>query len=312
MKNSSNPYTLGVWCTASAYIMWGFLPLYWKLLDQIPAMEILAHRILWSLVFVTIALLLLVKKDVIWTEMKSLFSSKKSFLVMLSASLLISANWVIYIWAVNSDHIIEASLGYYMNPLISVLLGVIILKEKLSNWQIISFILAAIGVMILTVHFGKFPWVSISLALSFAVYGLLKKIVSFSALLSLAFETLFVTPIALIYILMLQFEGQGALGTISLSTTLLLIGAGIATAFPLYLFAQGAKSIPLSMIGFLQYIAPSISLMIGVLLYKEPFTMIHMITFFFIWTALAIFSIAKTKPMIDLDARLFKKKTLGA
>ncbi len=180
MKIASKQYTYGIWVTALAYIIWGFLPLYWKHLDHVLSFEILAHRILWSLVFVTIFLFLLIKIEHVWSDIKKLFTHPKQLLAMLSASLLISLNWVVYIWAVNSNHIVETSLGYYINPLISVLLGVLVLRERLSFWQTVSFVIAAIGVTILTVSFGKIPWVAFALAFSFAIYGLIKKVTSFN------------------------------------------------------------------------------------------------------------------------------------
>ncbi|MDC3418646.1 EamA family transporter RarD [Aquibacillus salsiterrae] len=211
----------------------------------------------------------------------------------------------------NNDHVIQASLGYYINPLISILLGMILLKEKLTKWQIFSFLLAAVGVVYLTMNFGVFPWISIVLALSFGLYGLLKKTVHISSMFGLTIETLIVAPIALFYLLYHQID-SGIAPDFTSSTTVLLILSGVATAIPLLLFASGAKRIPLSMIGFLQYIAPTLMLFLGVFLYHEPFTKAHLIAFLCIWTALAIYTISRTKWFKKQEQRfLVKRKSLG-
>jgi chloramphenicol-sensitive protein RarD len=310
MSNNSNQYSSGVWYAIIAYTLWGFLPLYWKILDQIPSSEILAHRVLWSFVFVSLILAVSSKWPIFKEECKKIFLNRSHLLSLIASSLFISANWFIYIWAVNTGQFIETSLGYYINPLLSVLLGVIVLKERLTYWQTLSFILAAIGVAILTIQYGQVPWIALGLALSFGLYGLTKKIANLNSLIGLTFETLFVLPIALIYISSLQLAGTGALTISSPDITLLLMGAGVATALPLLFFAQGAKRIPLSMIGFLQYIAPSIILCLGVFIFKEPFTTIHLISFTFIWSALTLYSVSKTKWMTALESKARKSKHL--
>ncbi|WP_077623545.1 EamA family transporter RarD [Sediminibacillus massiliensis] len=297
----------GIILTAASYILWGFLPIYWKLVQEIPAGEILAHRIIWSFVFMIALLLVLRKVPAFFQETKIIWKDKKKLLGITLASLVISLNWLLYIWAVNSDHVIQASLGYYINPLISILLGMAVLKEKLTKWQLISFSLAAIGVVNLTVNFGVFPWLSIMLALSFGIYGLLKKTVKISAMFGLTIETLIVSPIALIYLSIVQVGGGS---TYELNGTLmaLLIGGGVATAVPLLLFASGAMRIPLSMVGFLQYIAPTLMLVIGVFLYNEPFTRAHMISFICIWTALTIYTVSRMKWFHHLENKYFVRK----
>lgn len=302
----------GIVYAAGAYVMWGLLPLYWKLIQNVSAEEILAHRIIWSFVFMLVLLGFRRRLGSFWAEWKRLLHRPKTFISLVLASLLISVNWFLYIWAVNHDHIIETSLGYYMNPLISILLGMVVLKEKLNFWQLSSVGFAVIGVAVLTVQFGSFPWVAIGLAVSFGIYGLAKKLINFDAEIGLTMETLVITPLAFIYLLFFKTNGSTTFGLSSLSDSLLLMGAGIATALPLLYFAKGAKLIPLSMVGFLQYISPSISLFLGVFLYHEHFTKAHMTAFFFIWTALVIFSFAKTKFMVNLEPKFGKNRSVKA
>lgn len=285
---------LGIAFAALSYMLWGILPLFWKLVDDVPASEILAHRVVWSLVFMLVILLLLKKFSSLFTELKALVRNRKRFIGVACASVFISINWGLYIWAVNEDRIIEASLGYYINPLVSILLAVIVLKEKLSVLQTLSIVIAGIGVLVLTVNFGSFPWVAIMLAVSFAFYGLIKKVVQLGALVGLAIETLLITPFALLFLTVVHGNGGGALGE-SVSVTLLLLGAGVVTAIPLLLFASGARRIPLSMIGLLQYIAPTIKLIIGVYLFHEPFTGVHLVAFACIWAALVLYTLTLTK-----------------
>lgn len=310
-KASMNDYNRGVLYGICAYILWGILPLYWKVLDHVPSIEILAHRIVWSFVFVMVLIALTGKWSHSIDEFKNLFKQWKTGVLVVTAAVLITVNWFTYIWAVTHDHVIETSLGYYINPLISVLIGMVFLKEKLNFGQIIAFSLAGVGVIVLTSQYGNFPWVAITLAFSFGFYGLCKKVVKLNALFSLTFETLFVTPIALIYISFLQVDGSSSFATISITTTLLLIGAGVATALPLLWFAEGARRIPLSLMGFLQYIAPTITLLLGIFLFHETFTFIDFIGFLFIWTALIIFTVTKTKWILNFQTKMKKNRSIG-
>jgi chloramphenicol-sensitive protein RarD len=287
--------TKGVGYAALSYLIWGFLPLYWKPLNMVGSGEILAHRIFWSFVLMTVVMIVLNKTKELKRDFKILVSNKKQFFSVLIASLLISGNWLLYIWAVNTNHVVEASLGYYINPLVNVILGLLVLKEKLNSWQITSFIIAACGVFLLTWQYGKFPWVALCLALSFGLYGLAKKLGSFDSLTGLTFETMFVVPVAFIYLAFIQWNGTGSFITEGINTTILLWGAGLVTAVPLVCFAQGVKRITMTMTGFLQYIAPTIMLILAVFLYHENFSKIHMISFVLIWLALLIFTISKTK-----------------
>jgi chloramphenicol-sensitive protein RarD len=313
MKNvQRNEHNIGIIYAFSAYLLWGVLPLYWKLLNTITALEILAHRILWSFVFVFVIILISKKAKQLKEELFGLIHNKKILIGVAISSLLVTCNWFIFIWAVNSNHIIETSLGYYINPLVSVLLGVLVLKERLSFWQTVSFSLASIGVLILTFQYGSFPWVSMSLAFSFGLYGLVKKMANLDSLIGLMLETMIITPFALYLLSATYMNGTDTFSNTSIAQQLLLIGAGVATALPLLWFAQGARRIPLSMVGILQYISPTISLMIGVFLFNEAFTKTHMITFMFIWSALVIYSFSKTKLLLSIQPKLGKKRSIGA
>ncbi|MGP4106242.1 EamA family transporter RarD [Virgibacillus sp. L01] len=293
---------IGIIYAAGAYLLWGFLPAYWKLIDQVPPDEILAHRILWSFIFMIIVVIVVQKWYLFLKECIIILNDKKKLTGITFASIAISINWLTFIWAVNNEHVIQASLGYYINPLVSILLGMIVLKETLTRGQMLSFLLAAVGVINLTISYGVFPWVSLLLAFSFAIYGLLKKTVDVSAMFGLTIETLIVTPIALIYLLSIPDSSLAADSMFS-SFGLLLFGAGVVTAIPLLLFASGAKQIPLSMIGFLQYIAPTIMLLLGVFVYQETFSLAHFISFALIWIALIIYMASAHRSSVRLKEK---------
>ncbi|MFC7319482.1 EamA family transporter RarD [Halobacillus campisalis] len=292
---------LGVLYTTGAYILWGFLPIYWKLLQHISPFEILAHRIVWSAAFMMIVILFLNKRRQFFEEAKQVWQTKRSLIGITLAAIMISINWLTYIWGVNNNHVIEASLGYYINPLVSILLGMLVLKETFTRPQWIAFILAGSGVVYMTVHFGSVPWIALMLAFSFGMYGLLKKLVPLNAMFGLMIETLIVSPIAIIYLLGFK-DAYEQVEWLSRST-LLVFGAGVATAIPLLLFAAGAKRIPLSMVGFLQYFAPTIMLILGVFLYDEPFTAVHAVSFTLIWSGLAVYTISRMKRLKKYEAR---------
>ncbi|AZB44862.1 EamA family transporter RarD [Bacillus sp. FJAT-42376] len=296
--------------TAASYFLWGILPLYWKAADSVRSEEILAHRVFWSFIF----MLLVLTAGKNWRKAgEALIEMKKRPVLIMSlvfSSLFISANWFVYIWAVNNHHILEASLGYYINPLISVLLGVFFLKEKLNKWQKFSFLLAFAGVLISSIHFGSFPWISMILALSFGFYGLTKKVTKLNAAVGLAFETLVVMPAAVLYLLQLMWKGESAfMAGEGFLTDFLLIGAGIVTAVPLLLFSSGAQKIPLYMTGILQYIAPTLTLIVGLVIFKESFTAVDFITFAFIWLALAVFTFSSAKDARNLRMKKAKSKS---
>jgi chloramphenicol-sensitive protein RarD len=276
----------GIIYAVLSYLAWGLLPLYWRLFTAMPAWEVLAHRIVWSFVFV--AILVTFAKH--WKHLKKVVSSRRSRAAVFLCSILITLNWFIFIWAVNNYHVIEASLGYYMNPLISILLAVIFLKERLSPGQWLSIFLAGVGVLIMAVQYGHIPWVSISLAVSFSLYGLGKKVAKLDVLLGLTWETLIALPVSLCYLCFIQAQGTNTFTTLPALSILLLLLSGPATALPLFWFAKATKLLSLSMVGFIQYISPSTSLLIAIFLFHEPFTQAQLISFSFIWLALIVYT----------------------
>lgn len=285
----NNKKTAGVIYAVASYGLWGILPLYWKLVDSVFPIEILANRIVWAFVF-TIIIIAVTKQ---WHELKAIVRDKKQMFYIFMASILITINWGLYIWAVNSNRILDASLGYYINPLLAVVLGMLIFKEKLNWWTGSALIIATIGVIIKTLQYGKIPWISLALAVSFGLYSAIKKSVKANSIVGMTLETAIVTPIAAAYIVSRHVNGIGAFETKGTLVILLLIGAGVATAVPLLLFASGARRLPLSLLGFTQYISPTISLIIGIFVYHESFTVVDMIGFCFIWAALAMYSFSQ-------------------
>ncbi|MBN1390736.1 MAG: EamA family transporter RarD [Candidatus Thermoplasmatota archaeon] len=268
----------------SAFTMWGVLPIYWKFLKEASPLEILSHRIVWSFIFV---LIILAFRGNIHLR-RGLRG--KDLLLLLVTSLLVGGNWLIYIFAVNSDRIIEASMGYYINPLLSVFLGMVVLKEKLGGLKIIALVLAICGVLYLTIDYGRLPYIALSLASLFAMYGLLKKMSPVDPMQALGVEVMFLSPLALGFILFKGANGEGSFLDGGVVMTLLFIFAGVVTTLPLYWFAEATRRIDLSSVGFMQYIAPSIMLFIGVLLYGEDFTTAHLVSFGLVWIALGLYT----------------------
>lgn len=274
-----------------AYLAWGLLPLYWKLLHEVPAWEILGHRVVWSTVFLA-GVLIATKQVKAW--LRAMKDARTIRLVLL-CSVMISSNWLVFIWAVNHDHLVETSLGYYINPLLNVLLGVLFLKERLHAGQWAAIVLAFSGVAVITAHYGRLPWVSLALAGTFALYGLFKKKIQMDSTIGLAWETTIITPVAAVYLLYMHIGGgTGTTGLHPLEWMLLLL-AGAVTVMPLFWFAQAAKHLSLSTIGFVQYIGPSIMLIIGVLVYHESFDSIRMISFGLIWAALVVYTLSSLR-----------------
>jgi chloramphenicol-sensitive protein RarD len=272
---------------ASAYALWGVFPLYFKSLQEVPPLEILLHRMVWSLAFV--ALVLGWKKQ--WAWLGEVLRKPKVVLGFTASALLLAGNWFIYIWAVNNGNVVEASLGYFINPLFNVLLGSLLLHERLRRVQWCAVALAACGVAWLTWQAGHLPWIALMLAATFGLYGLLRKTASLGALEGLALETLVLFPVAFGYLVFLALQGHNSFASASTSTQLLLAAAGPITAVPLLLFASGARRIPLSLLGLLQYIGPTIQLLLGVWLYHEPFGGARLAGFALIWGALAVYSL---------------------
>ena len=269
-----------------AFLVWGLSPIYWKALHGVGAFEIILHRILWSFAF----LILLIWVGGQWTELIKALKSPKMLATLLITSILVGANWLIYIWAVNNGRVLEASLGYYINPLVNIVLGMLFLRERLRRAQAVAVALAAMGVLNLTLRYGAFPWVSLSLAFSFGLYGLVRKVAAVGALVGLSVETLLLTVPAGIWVLHLHQVQSGTFLHAGMQTDLLLMGTGILTATPLLLFNLGAKRITLATLGFIQYTAPTGMLLLGITMFGEPFTPIQAATFGLIWTALAIYS----------------------
>ena len=277
----------GIWLAVGAYAIWGIFPLYWKLLHHVPAIQLLAHRIVWSFACL---LLVIVFKNRLIAFLKSI-QSWRIIGMYFVAALMIGINWLIYVWAVNAGHIVETSLGYFINPLLSVLMGVLFLKERLRFWQKVSLALTAAAVLFLTIAYGALPWIALTLASSFAAYGLIKKIAPLKPFDGLLLETLILLIPAIVLMWRSELTSDGAFLHSNLITTALLIGAGVVTTIPLLMFASAAQRIPLSMVGILQYIAPTLQFIVGVAVYREPFSTHQLIGYSIVWGALLIFCI---------------------
>ena len=288
-------YKQGIFFGLAAYVLWGILPVYWKALELVSPFEILSSRFMWSCVFVFLLIIFQKKWPLFTKEVKQVFSNVKTGAAMVAAGITISFNWGTFIWAVNNGHIVETSMGYYINPLVSILFAVVFLLELLDKMQLAAITCAFIGVASMVYSFGKIPWVSLTLAFTFALYGLLKKILPVSALTSIMLETLLITPLALVYEYSLWQQGVSFYASGNLQVIMMLTGAGIVTAIPLLLFTAGARLLPLKIIGFLQYISPTLTLLIGVFVYNESFTASHLLAFGWIWAALLLFIVSQLR-----------------
>jgi len=275
----------GIMNGLGAYILWGFFPIYWKLLHDVPALQVIGHRIGWSFIFL-VAVILLTRQ---WNDFRSAIRKPRTIGIYAIAGVLLSINWLVYVWGVNAGFIVETSLGYFINPLFSVLLGVIFLRERLRSAQWVPIAFAAAGVIYLTMTYGRLPWIALSLAISFGLYGLVKKLAPLGSLYGLTLETAIVFPAALAYLAFVGFAGTGAFLREDPLTNLLLIGTGVVTSVPLLMFASAARQISLTMVGVLQYIAPTLQFLIGVFIYHEAFDHSRLIGFSLVWLALIIF-----------------------
>ncbi|MCZ6858999.1 MAG: EamA family transporter RarD [Alphaproteobacteria bacterium] len=284
---SKNVGVIGVAYALAAYLLWGLTPIYWKELRAFSGLEILAQRVVWSLLF--LAILIAIFRQ--WSAVRRVIGSWRRLAPLIVTAVLVSFNWGVYIWTVNAGNVLEASLGYFMTPLMSVLLGVIFLRERLRLWQGLAVLLAGAGVVILTVSIGVFPWVGLSLAVSFGFYGLIRKIVPTEPLVGLITETTLLLPVALVYIAYISATGTAVAKSADLGLWLLLIGGGVVTSLPLLWFAQAAKRLQYSTLGLVQYVAPSIQFMLAVFLYGERFTNAHLVTFACIWGGLVIYTV---------------------
>jgi len=277
----------GVLSGVAAYLIWGFFPIYLKSLQVVPALQIMLHRVVWAFIFVLLLTLLRGK----WSQIKDSLRKPRVILTYTLTAVLLSFNWLVYIYGINSGQVVETSLGYFINPLLSVALGVIILRERLRPMQWLPVGLAGLGVLYLTLQYGSLPWIALALAFSFGTYGLIKKIAPLGAVDSLFMETGIIFLPALLYLLFSENQGGGAFGHFGWEITILLVFSGVVTAFPLLLFGRAARSIPLSLLGILQYIAPTVQFLLGIYLYQEPFTLTLLVGFAIIWIALLIFTL---------------------
>ncbi len=277
----------GVVYAASAYMIWALLPIYWKLLGSVPTLVVVGHRMIWSFAFVLGVLVL--KND--WKHYRSILRTPKILLIYLVTASLLGINWLTYVWAINAGFIVESSLGYFINPLVNVLLGVIFLRERLRLWQWLPIGMVSLGVIYLSVSYGALPWIALTLAFSFGLYGLIKKTAPLSSIDGFALETGFMFLPALAYLLYLKSLGQDLFAGQGTTITMLLVFAGFVTGYPLLLFGAGARRIRLSTLGLLQYIAPIGQFLVGVLIYGEDFSQKKTVGYGIIWMALMIYSI---------------------
>jgi chloramphenicol-sensitive protein RarD len=279
-------YIEGLTAGILAFAFWGMLPLYWKLVDAISPYEIFSQRVVWS--FVLVCILLSAKGQ--WSELKTALADKQEWKHIIGPAILISINWLTYIWGVNNGYVIESSLGYYINPLVLTFLGSVFFKERLTRLQITGLVFAAAGVVIKTILYGRIPIIALTLALTFALYGMLKKKSKLTSLSGLGFETLIIGIPALIYIIFVEGRGSGIIGNLSWTFWILIALSGIATAVPLLLFSESAKKLPLNVVGFLQYLSPTIGLFLGIFFFKEPFDASSLAAFALIWVGIVIFT----------------------
>ena len=277
---------LGGLSALAAFGFWGVIPVYIKAVAHVPAPELLAHRTFWSVIL----LLVLIALGQRWTAMRGALAQRRIWLLLAASTSLLALNWLVFIWAITEGRVLETSLGYYINPLVNVLLGVLVLRERLNPWQGLAVALAAIGVLNLTLQLGSFPWVSLTLAASFGIYGLIRKTIRLNSIEGLFVETAMIAPLAIGYLIYLGFTGTGAFGGHDRATDILLVLSGVVTAVPLLAFASAARRLQYTTVGFFQYIAPTGHFLLAVFVYDEVFTNAHLVTFALIWTALAIFT----------------------
>ena len=285
--NEQNKLASGLLFAIGAYGAWGILPIYWKALQAVDALQIIGHRMVWSMFFL-LALLALRGK---YRWLFEIIRKPRVVGAIFLAGVLLTLNWLVYIYGVNIGRVVETSLGYFINPLLSVLLGVIFLGERMRIAQWVAVGIAAAGVLYMTIGYGALPWIALTLAFSFGLYGLIKKVTALDALEGLSFETMLMFPPALAFLIYLHVEGSGVFGRSDGITTTLLVLTGVTTGIPLLFFAAAAQRIPLSLLGILQYIAPTMQFLLGVILYNEPFDQIRMVGFGLIWTALLLYTV---------------------
>jgi chloramphenicol-sensitive protein RarD len=296
-KAQRSECTAGVLYSFGAFTMWGFLPLYWKALVAVPSPRILAHRIFWS--FISVLAVVLLKGR--WKQTIEQMSARRTWLMCSVSAFFIGANWFVYVWAVNAGHVVESSMGYFINPLVYVLFGLVFFKEKPGFWKSFSLAFAFGGVLYMTAMYGRLPWIALTLAVTFGIYGLLRKIAKVDSLTGFFFETAILSPISITYLASGAVLKGGALGNTTFTTGFLLVFSGVVTATPIIFFAHGTRRILLSMVGFIQYLAPTLQLLLGIFIFKEPFGTDHRIGFGLIWFALLVFSLSHTPLMRRIE-----------
>jgi chloramphenicol-sensitive protein RarD len=287
----NNEFKRGILFAFAAYFLWGVLPIYWDLIHGFGAFEILAYRIVFSMIFMVLIIIISNKTKSFINNVNQLIKQPIQLIAIIAAGYVITINWGTFIWAVTNGHVLQSSLGYYINPLISILLAFIFLKERFNKFEWIAIILAFIGVLYMTFEIGEFPYVSLLLAFSFGLYGLIKKLVPIDAISSITIECIVTAPAGIIYLWYVIQQGHNSFG-MNISS-LWIVFSGAVTAIPLILFSAGAKRIPLSLTGFLQYIGPTLMFVLGVFVFKEPFDIHQFITFIFIWLGIIVYSISQ-------------------
>lgn len=286
---------VGMLTAAGAYLLWGILPVYWHLLAAAGANEILANRIIWSFVFMLLVLGLTGRWSSFKADVAELLQNRRRCGLMLAASVIISMNWLTYIWAVNNQHVLDASVGYYINPLMSVLLGILWFNERLTMAKWVSIALATAGIVFMTWQMGNLPWVAVALATTFAIYGGVKKELGLNPFSSITLETLLLLPVSLGYVAYLAQIGENHLQLAHPDLLLLLMGTGVVTATPLVLFSYGANLLPLNVLGFFQYISPTLTLLLGVFFFQEELTMVKAVALTCIWSGVLVFTMAESR-----------------
>lgn len=303
--------TLGLIAGVACFATWGLIPVYWKLIASVPASEIIAHRFVWTTIFLSTLLTWQGR----WSEVVANVRSRRALVYCLTGGIAIATNWFLFIWAVNIGHVVETSLGYFMTPLMNVLFGALFLRERLTRLQFISVVLALLGVLNLTFGYGRFPWIAVSLCISFGLYGLLRKKSGTAAIPGLFIETILLLPLAIIFLIYLQRSGALIFGRAGWWLSVLLVSTGVVTAVPLFWFGYATRHLRLITVGFLQYLSPIGSFFLGVFLYHETFTRGHLVTFVLIWIALAIFTAEavmrwRTTRVREIDSCAFEASAL--
>lgn len=295
----ATPSSTGLVYGIAAYLVWGFFPIYFKALGSVPSFQVVCHRIIWSALF--LAVLITLRRG--WGEVFSALSARGTVLLLVTTALLIATNWLIFIIAVSHAEVLQSSLGYFMTPFVSVILGVAFLKERLRRLQVIALVLALIGVTLITAQQSGPPWAALTLAITFGTYGLLRKVAGVDALAGLAIETFLLAPVAAGYLVYAEVHGVGSFGHGGGGIDALLVCAGVVTSLPLLLFAAAARLLRLATIGFLQYLTPTLHFLIAVVLYREPFTAANLASFGFIWLGLLLYSLNALRMVRSSDYR---------